>query len=411
MKSIKTLGLLFVTGVLAVSSTGCGGSSSTSTRVATSVGRAFVPLTDPSRTELFGGVSGRRRIGTYIWYPAAPASGARPGKLFSDAIADALSAATTIPKSVFLSLPNNSYLDSSAPNSANRYPVLVMSAGDGASTLAHTSTAEYLAGRGYIVVGVNHTFNAIISAFSDTEILPGDIAATATGVGPEINETSGFAPRDQNWKNVVALDKYFADDMNYVISQLPEINRTHPILKGRLALDKIGAFGHSFGGSHSFRLLRENPQVRAAANVDGTVFNNDFSLGARKPYMFVSSPRPSAEDQAAVRPLLASIGLTEAEIDVVMLRLSSDTIAFQNTPGAVRVDMKKAEHNNFSDAALWTAFGIPSENVSTTTSAKALFETYHRYLIAFFDEKLKGVYSDLIHKPSGDANVVVTNIP
>jgi dienelactone hydrolase len=411
MQSIKTLGLLFVAGALTVSSTGCGGSSSTSTRVATSVGRAFVPLTDSSRTELFGGVSGRRRIGAYIWYPATPATGARPGNMFSDAVADALSAATTIPKSVFLSLPNNSFLDSSAPKSATRYPVLVMSAGDGSSALNHTSTAEYLAGRGYIVVGVNHTFNAIISAFSDTDILPGDIAATATGVGPELNETSGFAPRDQNWKNVVALDKYFAADMNYVISQLPELDRAHPILKGRFALDKIGAFGHSFGGSHSFRLLRENPQVRAAANVDGTVFNDDFSEGARKPFMFVSSPRPTDAEFESVRPLLAGIGLTEAEIDIVMNRLKSDTIAFQKTPSAVRVDMKKAEHNNFSDAALWTAFGIPSTDVSKTTPAKALLETYHRYLIAFFDEKLKGVYSDLIHKPSGDANVVVTNIP
>ena len=139
---------------------GCGGSGTTADSTS-AVGRRAIDLVDTSRVEKFGGTAGDpRKLEIYVWYPATPDKGTTKGPFLPDAQAEIVAASLTgITKETIKSLPTSSYLDSSA--APGSYPVLIMSHGDGNPILEYSSTAEYLAGRGYVVVGISHTYNAL----------------------------------------------------------------------------------------------------------------------------------------------------------------------------------------------------------------------------------------------------------
>ena len=56
---------------------------------------------------------------------------------------------------------------------------------------------------------------------------------------------------------------------------------------GRLDLDRIGAFGWSFGGATSIQLTRSDPRIRAALDHDGQLFGDVREKGTDKPIMLL----------------------------------------------------------------------------------------------------------------------------
>ena len=63
-----------------------------------------------------------------------------------------------------------------------------------------------------------------------------------------------------------------------MLDELEKLDRTpgHP-LESRLRMDRVGAYGHSFGGAVSVELAREDSRVRAALELDGVLHGAAFS--------------------------------------------------------------------------------------------------------------------------------------
>src|SRR5215213_11145711 len=53
-----------------------------------------------------------------------------------------------------------------------RYPLVLLSPGSGIMPAVYTALAEELASHGFIVVGVNHTYNASVTVFADGRVVP-----------------------------------------------------------------------------------------------------------------------------------------------------------------------------------------------------------------------------------------------
>ncbi|MFZ4509268.1 MAG: hypothetical protein ACOYON_16390, partial [Fimbriimonas sp.] len=177
--------------------------------------------------------------------------------------------------------------------------------------------------------------------------------------------------------------------------------------RGRFDLTRIGVFGHSFGGSQSFRALIDDSRIDAAANVDGTVFDELYKVGTSKPYLSFQSLRATAAQIDESRQQLAQIGYSSSQVDWVFEHAVTDDIAFKNSRGAIQVSIPLAGHNNFTDRGLWQAFGIPSALVSTDIDSAYVLRIYQTYLRAFFDEKLRGRFQFLLHRPSCTPDVEV----
>ncbi len=117
----------------------------------------------------------------------------------------------------------NFYVDIHRPQSErkNRTPVVIMSHGLGSKPEDFAEGAQNLASHGYVVALPQHIG-------SDAH----QIQALLRGLSREVFLTDEFIDRPL--------------DISYVIDELERRNPTE--FKGQLALDRVGVFGHSFGG-------------------------------------------------------------------------------------------------------------------------------------------------------------------
>lgn len=406
----KTLMLLSALAAFAGLS-GCGSGSADAPTV-TPVGRAAFDWTDPARNEKYGPAPGSpRKIGVYVWYPAAPAPNATPGPIITDGQASALAPLSGIPKQSLLTLPTRSYINAPVSDSRRSYPVLLMSHGNDTPLLAYSSTAEYLASHGYIVVGVSHTYNSTWTLFADDTIEFHDDKADVTSVLPALTTASSYADLTANYAGSAALDADLTRDLSFALDRLAALNTSDGPLKGRLHLDQIGVFGHSYGGSHAFRMLKEDARILAAADLDGTIYNENYAAGAAKPLLVIQAARPTADQIAAFRSQLLASGLTGAQADSVLAEQSSERHAYAASSRAYLVQLLQAQHANFTDFGLLKSYGFPQDNISTTADPGQLLDISNSYLRAFFDETVRGAAAPLLHRSPASPNVTLERRP
>jgi len=63
--------------------------------------------------------------------------------------------------------------------------------------------------------------------------------------------------------------------MRFALNQLEKLNAdTRSPLKGRFDFDRVGAFGHSMGATATAQVAKDDPRVRAAILIDGTIMGD-----------------------------------------------------------------------------------------------------------------------------------------
>jgi dienelactone hydrolase len=232
------------------------------------LGHDFAVVVDRSRTDpLSPLVEQPRRIPVHFWYPAVATPA--PSRCYATdrREAEVLESPEQVGASEFL----KTNADEGAPVAKGSFPVLLFSPGFGTPAEFYQVFSEQLASYGYIVA-VAHSpgVNGLVTV--DGEPFPSlDL--------PE--------EKLEEW---VALNDLVVADLRSVLAQIKD-GRALPTLKLKAALDltRIGALGHSFGGSAAVRLAGLDSTVRAAVNLDGTIFGGDHLNGLATNALFLKS--------------------------------------------------------------------------------------------------------------------------
>jgi predicted dienelactone hydrolase len=272
----------------------------------------------------------------WIWYPARPSS---------DPVADYLPAAWQ-PTADMLGI-RASGLTANCKDAAvmadthAAYPVVLLSP-SGFPPLLLSGTAEELASHGFVVVGLNHTYETAVTVFADGRVAAMNPAATAGALGPQTGAHRTVFDRRAD------VCRYKVADLAFVAGCLADLD-TDDMLAGRLDLRRLTAVGHSFGGAAALQWCRDDPRCAAAANLDGALWTEVGRLGLSRPVLQVLASHPEFDltpDDAVRAGVAPDPGWYTAERSITL-----DGWATVDRTGrpAVSRQITGATHVNFMD--------------------------------------------------------------
>jgi dienelactone hydrolase len=255
------------------------------------IGRTTLHLIDDDRRDPWNQGRARELMAT-VTYPARRADRYPRSRWFSPALAalleESLAAPPTslTPGSVNLTRAR-AHSRAEAPverppgRRARGWPVVLFSPGGGTSREENTAQSEDLASRGYVVVSLDHTYEAPVVEF------PG---------GRVARQIAEFQSTDMKVRRVVfkrAIDARVADT-RFVLDRLAELDRGRnpdadrrrlPAGLGRaLDLSRVGMFGYSYGGYTAGETMVHDRRIDAGINLDGAMAHG-FGLSEDWPYL------------------------------------------------------------------------------------------------------------------------------
>ena len=243
------------------------------------VGRTFREWTDPERADPYAAdPSAKRTLVTWIWYPRGPLPDA-PAAVY---VPPAWEPAAQILGVRTAGLAAHSVQDAPPARGQARYPVLLFSP-SGYPPLLNSGMAEELASHGFVVIGVNHTYETIVTPFPDGHTAGMNPAAIAGALSPQ----SG-AHREV-FRRRADVCRYKAADLAFLADRLADLDPGDP-LADRLDPHRLAAMGHSFGGAAALQWCRDDPRCGAAINLDGAIWTEVGETGLPRPVLQVVAP-------------------------------------------------------------------------------------------------------------------------
>ena len=352
------------------------------------VGRVtFVWADDTSADQPEEAPARQRQVLVWMWYPATPPANETTAEYLPLAWRAALvSRQGRFMRSFFKRDPSvvRTHSFSSAPVSRERsqYPVVLLRAGGSALTTDFTTLAEDLASHGYFVVGFDAPYRSFVVVLPDGRVVPRQ---------PQYNvENANGNLADPVIGKLLAM---WTLDTKFVVDRLQRLNQeTASEFKGRMALGRLGIFGHSFGGATALQFCHDDSRCRAAADLDGIPFGSVAREGLTKPCMFILSDHSREMSDPSSHQVLE-------EIASIYNRLPE---------GRLHAVIHNANHFSFSDQILLNSqvaihllqharrFGGLEGRRGLAISAD--------YVHTFFDVHLK-------HAPAASLTGLVTKYP
>jgi dienelactone hydrolase len=263
------------------------------------------------------------------------------------------------------------YASTGARPEHGRYPLVLLSPGFGLPRQTLTGLAVDLAGRGYVVALVDHTYEDSGTTFPDGRTL-----------GCALCERSDVTDAE----NVRSR----TEDLSFVLDRL---TGRHPAWRHAQVIDpkRIGMAGHSLGGNAVTATMAADRRVRAGADLDGRFFVPvpDGGLGGR-PVLLLGNPANHALD--GDEPSWAE--------------------GWPDLDGWKRwLTVTGSNHVSFTDVpVLAHEAGIPG--VEGSIPAVRAEQLTRDYVAAFFDEQMKGIPRPMLDGPSpADPEVVFQQRP
>ena len=228
-----------------------------------SVGTKRMVWVDSTRTNWFiDGYGEHRKLMTQIWYPADNTTLLRKSKYIDNkkALTHTIRLqGYDIPEILtnqMGSINCNSW-ENAEPLLGTTYPVIIFSHGHGGLRTQNTNQVEELASHGYIVIAVDHTFDAGFVEFPNGEII---YSLTARPHDQPLVESS---------ETFYTRFGYRVDDINFIINQIDLFNEYDSKIFSIMDKNNIGVFGHSFGGLTSFYAGYHNDRIKSCFALDG----------------------------------------------------------------------------------------------------------------------------------------------
>ncbi|KAJ9616869.1 hypothetical protein H2200_000589 [Cladophialophora chaetospira] len=249
---------------------------------------ATLGLTDSSRLDPFSPTPENRSVVISVFYPLRPADGCE-WKLVpvypkrTAAVFDAEVAFAGVTNGTLETVRMEVCVSKKAPlreycaNNASQIPVVLFSGGLGLSRLWYSALAQSVASFGFMVVTIDHPYDADVVEFPD-----GRIAYA-------INSTWDDAQSEQD-VNVRTKDASF------VLNELSKPGTINELFSGQcppsqrtgLATKRTGIFGHSIGGATAAMAMFEDNRIVSGINLDGGLYGPVIKQGLTNPFLLFS---------------------------------------------------------------------------------------------------------------------------
>ncbi|WP_163509554.1 alpha/beta hydrolase family protein [Fodinicola acaciae] len=310
------------------------------------VGTTSLYLKDTSRADPWVPSVKARELMVSLWYPAksrgkqrAPYMTAKESELLLRS-----GDITNVPLDVLSKTRTDAYPD--AAPAGRHLPLVVLSPGFNWPRSSLTSLAEELASWGYLVAGIDHTYENAGMTF------PGGRVVTCLACAQQDNP---------DFEKKVVEGR--ARDVSFV---LDELTRRALVDRSRIAM-----VGMSMGGASVGETMLADPRVRAGADLDGTMFKDLPASGLSRPFLLFG------EDAA------------DPSWDSNWSRL---------TGWKRRLAVTGAVHASFTDYDVLTQqIGVDLGSKLTGTRSVDITRAYVR---AFVDQHLRGIPRRLLDRPS-----------
>lgn len=226
--------------------------------------------------------SAKREMLVWIWYPASASPSAQPSgyrpNWWLDAYAKSSGRFGTFLDHDAAKIHVHSSDDPPISPAQPSYPVVIFRAGLGALTTDYTTLIEDLASHGYIVVGFDAPYRTGVVVFPD---------GRAIFRPPQLNP-DGMPDADAQ-SFIESLLPMWITDTQFVADRLARLNASDPQgrFTGRLDLNHLGMFGHSFGGAQTLQFCHDDPRCKAGIDVDGNPFGSVVREGLAQPFMLL----------------------------------------------------------------------------------------------------------------------------
>jgi len=161
---------------------------------------------------------------------------------------------TGVPPDTLSTVRTNAVSDAAPAGRQRSLPLVMLSPGFTNPRSALTALAEDLASHGYVVAGIDHTYESFATAFPDGRV--------TTCLAREAPRGRGF------WEKVVAGR---AADVCFV---LDELTGAHPAWPGAGLIDpsRMAMAGHSAGGAAAIAAMLADSRIRAGIDMDGATY-------------------------------------------------------------------------------------------------------------------------------------------
>lgn len=361
------------------------------------VGIVDVHLTDESREEIFTEApDDRRELMVTLYYPATPSSDVQPAPFAEGLLRDTFAARMGTPGFLQDSIRRNAYAAAPVASENAPYPVILFSPGAGFVPLTYGPTLEDLASHGYVVVAVSRPYSDPFTVFPDGRV----IHSVPEAGSRALSDAAARATSAAEFEPIINhIGEVWVADNQFVLDQLAEMNQTDARFAGLLDLDRVGVFGHSFGGGVAAETLYQDDRFDAGLNMDGTFMGEAAHNGVDRPFMLMLSERvPLTPAQ-----ITASGSTPEAyAFSQEWESATQQTIYETATPG-YRLALQGSTHHTFITFEPLAApvLMIPPEMVGTIPGGRAV-SIVNAYVTTFFDQYLRGDTSTLLDGASAE---------
>ncbi|MGG0814353.1 acetylhydrolase [Paenibacillus alvei] len=348
------------------------------------IGTVTYDWKDDQREETIKPESGdKRELMVQIWYPASSTEKGKtaPYVPAPDVFENAYSQNFDMHKMLFTSMK---YVKTHAIENAEisdkeaTYPVLLFSHGMGGHKSHNTFQIEQLVSYGYIVVGIDHTYNSIASVFDDGRV-------------------ANFIPQDPSVEHLDELNKVWVDDAKFVLNQVGKLAKGDPDHRftGRMDMKNVGMFGHSYGGATSVQMLMSDARIKAAINLDGGLFGQLRipEGGVKKPLLMMSADRTLA----GANQIAAAEGTTRKALNKYFGDIF-ERYKHVAEGGNYWMKIKNMDHLAFCDMYLISPLLENTVGVNLRPAHRLINE----YSLDFFNHYLKGRPFEKLEQSIGD---------
>ena len=251
------------------------------------VGTQIYEWEDQSREEWFTEQEGDyRRLVVQVWYPSQKSNKIKANYLdFPGKRVEPLSRRIELPEYFFKHIKNvksNSIYDIPIYDKSKLYPLILFSHGLGGMRMQNTIQLEELASHGYIVIAMDHTYDANVTVFLD-----GSTAEFRSALNEDASE-------EEVWKVRLPQLNTRAMDLTFIIDEITKLKENSNTIWSNIDLTKIGVFGHSFGGATAVVTSYNDNRIDACINLDGwmePIESNIIKEGIDVPFLYIGQER------------------------------------------------------------------------------------------------------------------------